>query len=100
MSLASDILRRAAVSPEQCKPSPVVAVKQKPAVIPISNRGLHMARVPGCYRVECGWRAKAWDGVMEHNLGTFDTFTRARIAWRLWHLWKCRGYDDIPTLEK
>lgn len=97
MTLASDILRRAAVSPEQYKPSPVVAVKQKPAVIPISNRGLHMARAPGCYRVENGWRAKAWDGVMEHNLGTFDTLTRARIAWRLWQFWRQQGYDLTPT---
>lgn len=54
MSLAGDILRRAAVSPEQYQPSPVT-VKPKPSVTPISNRNLHMARVPGCQRVANGW---------------------------------------------
>lgn len=97
MSLASDILRRAAVSPEQYQPSPVT-VKKKPAVTPISNRNLHMARVPGCQRLPAGWEATAWDGHRSHHLGIFETMPRARIAWRLWHLWRKRGfYSHINT---
>lgn len=96
MSLAGDILRRAAVSPEQYQPSPV-AVKQKPAVTPISNRNLHMARVPGCQRLPAGWEVTAWDGKVAHKLGSFATMPRARIAWRLWHYWKKCGFTDIPT---
>lgn len=96
MSLAGDILRRAAVSPEQYHPSPVT-VKRKPAVTPISNRNLHMARVPGCQRLPSGWEVTACDGERAHRLGCFETMPRARISWRLWQLWKHRGFNDIPT---
>lgn len=89
MSLAGDILRRAAVSPEQYQPSPVT-VKPKPSVMPISNRNLHMARVPGCQRVANGWEVTAWDGTKLHHVGTYENVLRARIAWRLWHLWRKR----------
>lgn len=96
MSLAGDILRRAAVSPEQYQPSEVM-VKTKPAVTPISSRNLHMARVPGCQRLPSGWEVTAWDGERAHHLGSFETMPRARIAWRLWQLWRRRGFADIPT---
>lgn len=92
MSLASDILKRAAVSPDRYQPSPVETKKPKPAVTPISNRGLHMARVPGCFREVEGWRVCVWDGDKNHHLGTYPTVLRARVAWKLWHLWKCRGF--------
>lgn len=100
MSLATDILWHAFVThakqKQKPKQAPVVA-KPKPAVTTISNRNLHLARVPGCQRLASGWQVTCIDGKHKRKLGTFKTMPRARIAWRLWHLWKRRGYDDIPT---
>lgn len=100
MSLATDILWHAFVTQMKQnptpKPAPVVA-KQKPEVTAISNRGLHMARVPGCQRLAHGWQVTCADEKHRYTLGTFKTMPRARIAWRLWHLWKRRGFTDIPT---
>lgn len=100
MSLASDILWHAFVvkgkEPRKQQP-PAKPVKPKPAVTAVSNRGLHLARVPGCQRLAHGWQVTCMDGKQHHTLGTFQTMPRARIAWRLWHLWKRRGFADIPT---
>lgn len=100
MSLATDILWHAFVKQQKRKTTPkheAVAAKQKPAVTAISNRNLHMARVPGCQRLAWGWQVTCFDGKHKHTLGTFKTMPRAHIAWRLWHLWKRRGFTDIPT---
>ena len=100
MSLASDILWHAFVTQAKQKPKPKqapVTVKPKPAVTAVSNRGLHLARVPGCQRLAHGWQVTCVDGKQQHTLGTFKTMPRAHIAWRLWHLWKRRGFADIPT---
>ena len=100
MSLATDILLRAFVThakqKQKPKPAPVVA-KQKPAVTAVSNRGLHMARVPYCQRRDEMWQTRLIDGKRKITLGRFHTLQRAQIALRLYHLWKRRGYDDIPT---
>lgn len=100
MSLATDILWHAfgtqAKQKRKPKPAPVVA-KQKQAVTAISNRNLHMARVPGCQRLALGWQVTCIDGKKKHTLGTFRTMPRAHIAWRLYHLWKRRGFTDTPT---
>lgn len=100
MSLATDILWHAFVTQAKQKPKPKqapVTVKPKPAVTAVSNRGLHLARVPGCQRLAWGWQVTCVDGKQQHTLGTFKTMPRAHIAWRLWHLWKRRGFADIPT---
>lgn len=103
MSLATDILWHAFVThakhKQKPKPAPVVA-KPKQAVTAISNRNLHMARVPGCQRLAWGWQVTCIDGKKKRTLGTFKTMPRARIAWRLYHLWKRRGFTDIPTGPK
>ena len=100
MSLASDILWHAFVTQmkqkPKTKPAPVVA-KPKPAVTAVSNRSLHMARVPGCQRLAWGWQVTCFDGKKKRTLGTFKTMPRAHIALRLYHLWKRRGFTDIPT---
>ena len=95
MSLATDILWRAFVTQAKQKPQPKPkqapeTVKPKPAVTAVSNRGLHLARVPGCQRLAWGWQVTCVDGKQQHTLGTFKTMPRAHIAWRLWHLWKRR----------
>lgn len=100
MSLVSDILWHAFITQAKQKPKPKqapVTVKSKPEVTAVSNRGLHMARVPCCQRLAWGWQVTCFDGKKKRILGTFKTMPRAHIAWRLWHLWKRRGYDDIPT---
>lgn len=100
MSLATDILWHAFVTQmkqkQKPKPAPVVA-KPKPSVTEISNRGLHLARVPYCQRRDEMWQTRLIDGERKITLGRFHTLQRAQIALRLYHLWKQRGYDDIPT---
>lgn len=100
MSLATDILWHAFVTrakqKQEQKQEPA-NVKPKPAVTAISNRNLHMARVPGCQRLAWGWQVTCIDGKKKRTLGTFKTMPRARIAWRLYHLWKRRGFTNIPT---
>lgn len=100
MSLATDILWHAFVTQAKHKrkqKTSTSGAKPKPAVTAISNRNLHMARVPGCQRLAWGWQVTCIDGKKKRTLGTFKTMLRAHIAWRLYHLWKRRGYDDIPT---
>lgn len=100
MSLATDILWHDFVTQQnrksKPKPSPVVA-KPKPAVTAISNRNLHMARVPYCQRRDEVWQTRLIDGKRKITLGRFHTLQRAQLALRLYHLWKRRGFDDIPT---
>ena len=70
MSLATDILWHAFVTHAKqkphpkTKPEPVVA-KLKPEVTAVSNRGLHMARVPGCQRLAWVNRVKSGIKVRE-----------------------------------
>lgn len=103
MSLATDILWHAFVTQakrkQKPKPAPVVA-KPKQAVTEISNRNLHMARVPYCQRCDEMWQTRLIDGNRKITLGRFHTLQRAQIALRLYHLWKRRGFTDIPTGPK
>lgn len=108
MSLASDIAdkfihkketKRRCLSPEQYKPSPVVHIKPKKNIHPVSTRGQHMARIPGMRHTENGWFVTFWhpDYGMSH-VGTFKSLSRARIALNLFLYWIKAGYtpDQIP----
>lgn len=100
MSLATDILWHAFVTHAKQKQKPKqapVTVKPKPAVTSVSNRGLHLARVPYCQRRDEMWQTRLMDGKRKITLGRFHTLQRAQIALRLYHLWKRRGFADIPT---
>lgn len=100
MSLATDILWHAFVTQmkQKQKPKPApVEDKPKPEVTAISNRGMHLARVPYCQRRDEMWQTRLIDGERKITLGRFHTLQRAQISLRLYFLWKRRGFTDIPT---
>lgn len=95
MSLATDILKRAAAMPvkpkNQAKAKPVIPRQYTP---PSGVKGVSKLNRDGY----CEWRAIVWSGNRNVNLGSFRSVARASLAYRLWQHWaKSYPQHTIPN---
>lgn len=103
MSLATDILKRAAALPVKPKNTAKKnTTRNVPSVQWLAHQ--HIARVPGVVPLtrpesgQCEWRAFVHIGKRNYNIGSFKSVHRAWIARKLWLYWQTL-YDqrEIPT---
>lgn len=102
MSLATDILKRAAAMPvKEKRIAKRIAVTsrirpeiQQPDTPPSGVKGVSKLNRDGY----CEWRAIVWSGNRNVNLGSFRSVARASLAYRLWQHWaKSYPQHTIPN---
>lgn len=107
MSLAADILRQQSTisppAPKHAKPRNYIELaeapkKTRPYFKPKSEM-IERPRVKGTSWIasERRWQAYFYDGTKQYFLGKFVNQQRARLAVRLFKLWRTRGMTDIPN---